>query len=293
MIEMDLHKKLKSEGGSMLLQLKVRIEAGSFVTLYGPSGAGKTSTLRILAGLLKPDQGLIKVGGNSWFDSARNLNLPPQKRRLGFVFQDYALFPHMSVRHNLQFAAGQNKNLQLIDELIHLMELESFLEQKPDTLSGGQQQRTALARALAAKPDILLLDEPLAALDYKIRLKLQDYLLKIHQEYHLTTLMVSHDLGEIHKLSDRVLVLENGELVRSGSPDEIFVNRNISGKFKFVGEVLSIESQDVIYVVSVLVQNQVVKVVAEHSDMEGIAVGDKVLLASKAFNPVIYKIDQL
>ena len=291
MIEFDLHKVLGADEGSMDLELRLSIDPGSFVTLYGPSGAGKTSTLRILAGLLQPDSGSLQINGKYWYDSLKNIHLPPQKRKVGFVFQDYALFPHMTVRQNLEYAASAKTKSQLVEELIELMELDSLSERKPTALSGGQQQRVALARALAQKPEILLLDEPLAALDYRIRLKLQDYLLKIHRDYNLTTFLVSHDISEINKLSDLVLVLDHGKISKSGSPEEIFINQKISGKFKFIGEVLQIETQEVVFIVSVLVHNQVVKVIAQASEIAGISVGDKVVLASKAFNPVIYKID--
>ena len=291
MIEFDLRKTLGSRGASMDLELRLSIQTGSFVTLYGPSGAGKTSTLRIIAGLLNPDNGSLVINEQPWHDSSRKINLPPQKRNVGFVFQDYALFPHMTVKKNLQFAEHPEMKGQLVDELIELMELSALVNRKPDTLSGGQQQRVALARALAQKPEILLLDEPLAALDYRIRLKLQDYLLKIHREYQLTTFLVSHDISEINKLSDLVLVMEDGKIVKSGTPEEIFINQKISGKFKFVGEVLNIESQEVVFIVSVLVHNQVVKVIAQASEIKDIRIGDQVMLASKAFNPVIYKID--
>ena len=290
MIEFDLHKVLGIDEGSIDLELRLGVEPGSFVTLYGPSGAGKTSTLRIIAGLLQPDDGILKVNGDSWYDSNSKINLSPQKRKVGFVFQDYALFPHMTVLKNLEYAANKSRG-PVVNELVELMELDNLVNRKPSTLSGGQQQRVALARALAQKPEILLLDEPLAALDYRIRLKLQDYLLKIHREYNLTTFLVSHDISEINKLSDLVLVMDQGRIVKSGSPEEVFINQKISGKFRFVGEVLQIVPQEVVFIVSVLVHNQVVKVIAQASEMKGISVGDKVMLASKAFNPVIYKID--
>lgn len=290
MIEFDLHKVLGVDEGSIDLELRLGVEPGSFVTLYGPSGAGKTSTLRIIAGLLQPDNGILKVNGDTWYDSNSKISLSPQKRKVGFVFQDYALFPHMTVLKNLEYAANKSSGL-VVNELVELMELDNLVNRKPATLSGGQQQRVALARALAQKPEILLLDEPLAALDYRIRLKLQDYLLKIHREYKLTTFLVSHDISEINKLSDLVLVMDQGRIVKSGSPEEVFINQKISGKFRFVGEVLQIVPQEVVFIVSVLVHNQVVKVIAQASEMIGISVGDKVMLASKAFNPVIYKID--
>lgn len=291
MIVFDVHKTLGSHEASVDLKLDLSIQPGSFITLYGPSGAGKTSTLRIIAGLLNPDGGTLAINGQAWYDSNRKINIPPQKRNAGFVFQDYALFPHMTVEENLEFAEASEMKGKLVDELMELMELSGLANRKPSTLSGGQQQRVALARALAQKPEILLLDEPLAALDYRIRLKLQDYLLKIHREYQLTTFLVSHDISEINKLSDLVLVMEEGKIVKSGTPEEIFINQKISGKFKFVGEVLNIESQEVVFIVSVLVHNQVVKVIAQASEIKGINIGDQVMLASKAFNPVIYKID--
>ncbi|MEN8788964.1 MAG: ATP-binding cassette domain-containing protein [Flavobacteriaceae bacterium] len=290
MIYIDLHKKLETADGSMVLHMQTEVPKGSFVTLYGPSGAGKTSTLRMLAGLLKPDKGSLIVNDLSWYDATRNINLRPQKRQIGYVFQDYALFPHMSVRENLEYGHSAKGGIS-VDELLELMELGSLVNRKPKTLSGGQQQRVALARALAQQPEILLLDEPLAALDYKFRLKLQDYLYKVHREFNLTTIMVSHDISEITSLSDLVIVIDHGRIVRQGTPDKIFVNRQISGKFRFVGEVQKIEKQDIVYIVSVLVHSQLIKVVAQPSEMQGIDIGDMVMIASKAFNPIIYKID--
>ena len=177
MISCEIEKTLKAPGGEMKLHLDLEFKKGELATLYGESGAGKTSTLRMLAGLLTPDRGRIVVGDRTWFDSDRKINLKPQERNLGFVFQDYALF----------------------DEL---------QDRKPETLSGGQKQRVALARALVGKPELLLLDEPLSALDAKIRTRLQDAILALHREFGLTTLLISHDLGEIHKLSDHVVELE-------------------------------------------------------------------------------------
>ncbi|UCD60525.1 MAG: ATP-binding cassette domain-containing protein [Flavobacteriaceae bacterium] len=291
MIKIDVHKKLRAFDSEMNFHIQCQIKKGELVTLYGESGAGKTSTLRILAGLLKPDKGEITINEASWIDTKNKIFLAPQKRNIGYVFQDYALFPNMSVLQNLEFASGKGQNKKVITELIEMMELGDLQNRKPQTLSGGQQQRVALSRALVRKPDVLLLDEPLAALDYKIRLKLQDYITRIHKEYNLTTILVSHDIGEIMKLSDRVFVLEQGKIVRQGIPSEIFSNQKISGKFKFIGEILKIEPQDVVLIVSVLIQNNVVKVIADKSEMQTLKVGDKVMVASKAFNPILYKIE--
>lgn len=274
----------------MQFYMDLQVPRGQMVALYGPSGAGKTSTLRMLAGLMAPDSGRIEVGGRVWFDPTSGTNLRPQQRGLGFVFQDYALFPHLTVRQNLEFGAPKTQQA-VVDELIDMVELGGLQHQRPGTLSGGQKQRVALARALVGRPALLLLDEPLSALDLKIRLKLQDYLLRVHREYGLTTLLISHDLGEIHKLCDRVLVLEKGRVVRDGTPSEVFQGDRISGKFKFTGEVLGIVPQEFLFLVTVRVQDQVVQVVALPSEAGALAVGDRVMVASKAFNPVLYKLD--
>lgn len=291
MISIQIAKQLNGVEGEMNLQLNLTIQQGQLVTLYGDSGAGKTSTLRMLAGLLNPDSGKITVADKTWFDSDSGINLKPQLRNIGFVFQDYALFPHLSVVENLTFAINDKQNASLVNQLIDMMELGSFENIKPDKLSGGQKQRVALARALAQQPEILLLDEPLSALDLKTRFKLQDYLLKAHKEFGLTTLLISHDIGEISKLSDTVFVLKKGQVKKAGKPEEVFTDQKISGKFKFKGEVLKIEQEEVVYIVSVLIQNEIVKVIARRDEINAIAVGDQVIVASKAFNPVIYKIN--
>ena len=291
MILINIQKDLHAASGNMTLRLDLHIKPGQLVTLYGSSGAGKTSMLRILSGLLKPEKGTITVNGKVWFDAEKKINLKPQERNIGYVFQDYALFPNMTVLQNLEFGLIKNKDHKIVSELIAIMELGDLQHRKPETLSGGQKQRVALARALVQQPDILLLDEPLSALDLKIRLKLQDHILQAHRKFGLTTILVSHDIGEIHKLSDWVFVLENGELVQEGSPTEVFVNEKISGKFQFKGEVLKIEQEEVVFSVTVLIQNEVVKVIALEAEIKDLKVGDKVIVASKAFNPVIYKID--
>ncbi len=289
MIEFQISKHLQASGGDMHFNVSLSIKKGQLVTLYGESGAGKTSTLRMLAGLLQPDTGYIKVNETFWYNSKTKQNLKPQSRKIGYVFQDYALFPNMTVVQNLEFALGKSDR-GIIDELIFTMELDALRNRKPETLSGGQKQRVALARALVQKPEILLLDEPLSALDIKIRLKLQDYILKVHKLYKLTTILISHDIGEIHKLSDWVFELKYGEIINQGTPADVFVKQNISGKFKFTGEVLNIQKQDVIYIVSVLIHNEVVQIIAQENEVQEINPGDRVMVASKAFNPVIYKV---
>ncbi len=292
MISLNIKKKLLAADGEMKLQLDLKIEKGQLVTLYGDSGAGKTSTLRMISGLLNPDSGSIVVEGKTWFDSENKTNLKPQSRNIGMVFQDYALFPHLTVLENLEFGLNKKQERNLTNQLLEMMELGELQQHKPELLSGGQKQRVALARALVQQPEILLLDEPLSALDLKTRIKLQDYLLKVHREFNLTTILISHDIGEIHKLSDNVFVIEKGQLIRQGHPNELFVNEKISVKFKFNGEILKIEKQDVVFVVTVLIQNEIVQVIAQKDEVKSLKVGDSVIVASKAFNPVIYKVNQ-
>ncbi len=290
MIKLTLRKKLKASGGEMLLDVDATIETGSLVTLYGPSGAGKTSILRMIAGLLRPDAGSVEVNGQTWFDSDKKTDRKPQQRSIGLVFQDYALFPNMTVRENLEYALAKNQDPAIISELIDTIELGDLQHRKPDTLSGGQKQRVALARALVRRPEILLLDEPLSALDASMRIKLQDYLLKVHRQFHLTTLLVSHDVSEVLKMSDQIILLENGRITRQGTPLKIFSDRQASNKFQLTGEVLNIEREDVIYVVSVLIGNSLLKVVAAEEEVRELAVGDRVLVMSAVFSPVLQKI---
>jgi molybdate transport system ATP-binding protein len=292
MIACQLEKTLGAREDQIRLSLNMEIGKGELVTLYGESGAGKTSTLRMLAGLMNPDSGSISVNGRIWFDSEKKKNLRPQQRNIGFVFQDYALFPHMTVRENLEYGARKESDHGVVSDLMEMVGLGELQHRKPGTLSGGQKQRVALARALVQRPEILLLDEPLSALDVRIRTKLQDDILRVHREFGLTTLLISHDLGEIHKLSDRVIMLEKGSIVGEGHPEELFISEKISGKFRFTGEVLQVEPAEVVFIVTVLIQNQVVKVIAQESEVRNLRIGDKVLVASKAFNPVIYKLDR-
>ncbi len=291
MIKLQLQKTLQAASGTMLLDLDLNIFKGQFVSLYGPSGAGKTSTLRMIAGLLTPDSGRLEVGEEVWFDASTKKNKSVQSRGVGYVFQDYALFPHMTVLENLNFAKAKNTSRKSIDHLIEVVELGELKHRKPETLSGGQKQRVALARALVQQPEILLLDEPLAALDASIRYKLQGYLKLVHEEFNLTTILISHDVSEIVKLSDYVYQLDSGKIIAKGTPEELFMGQSISGKFKFTGEILKIQFEETISVLSILVNTQLVKVVVSHEEAASLQPGDQVLVVSKAFNPLVYKLD--
>ena len=290
MISLNIKKELHGSNGVMNLDINLSLQNGEFVALSGVSGSGKTTLLRILAGLETPKSGKIVVDGETWFDSSKKINLSPQKRNVGFVFQDYALFPNMSVRKNLEFALKKKNEIKKVDEILKIMEIENLSNMKPELLSGGQKQRVAFARTLMTNPKMLLLDEPLSALDTTLRLKLQDELSLIHQKFNITSILVSHDISEVFKLSNRVFKINLGEIQQDGTPNEVFSNQNISGKFKIIGEVLSIKKSDILYIVEVLTNNEIVKATAVEDEIKDLKIGDKLLLSSKAFNPIINKI---
>lgn len=274
MVKFHLQKKLNAATGEMLLDIDCEIEAGQLVTLYGKSGAGKTSTIRMLAGLMQPDKANIEVNGTTWFDTDKRINLQSQKRKVGFVFQDYALFPNMTVVQNLMFALKKGQPPQIIHELIDIVELGDLQNRKPNTLSGGQKQRVALARALVQKPELLMLDEPLSALDYEMRYKLQDYILKVHREYKLTTLLISHDIAEIKRMADRVLMIENGRLIRKGTPEEVLEQNYVQDKLVFHGKIVNIEKRKNNIVLCISLNNDSLEDVLNESDLNDFELGE-------------------
>lgn len=290
MIRINIIKPLHTADGTIDLKIDKEINSGDFLTLFGKSGSGKTTLLRIIAGLEAPQSGTITVDDEVWFDSSKKINLPPQKRNVGFVFQDYALFPNMTVRQNLEFALKDKNESKRVDEILQIMEIENLSSMKPESLSGGQKQRVAVARTLMTNPKMLLLDEPLSALDTAMRLKLQDELHTIHKKFGITSVLVSHDISEVFRLSNRVFKISLGNITDDGTPSEVFANQNLSGKFKIVGEVLSIKKSDILYIVEVLAHNEIIKVTVVKNDVEGLNIGDKILLSSKAFNPILTKI---
>jgi molybdate transport system ATP-binding protein len=288
MIAIDLDKTLHTTHGPLRLQLDTALDDNGFVALSGPSGAGKTTVLRMLAGLTRPDHGRIVVNDECWFDAGKRINLPPQRRSIGFVFQDYALFPNLSVRDNVGYAAPAD-NTGWVDELLALTGLDSLQHRLPQTLSGGQQQRVALARALARKPALLLLDEPLSALDAELRSRMQDDLLRLHRRIGFTALLVSHDIGEVFKLAQRVLRIEAGRIVQSGTPAELFLQRTPAGRLQLHAQVLALRREEVVHVVSLLIGQDIIEVLASDDEVAGLREGDLVSVAAKAINPMIFK----
>lgn len=211
MIELDLQLPRLFADGRGELRIQLSLESHSLTALYGASGAGKTTLLRLLAGLETPVLGRIVVDGDTWLDTSSKINVPVQQRSIGFVFQDSALFPNMTVRENLAYAAASPKDA-LIDELLQKIGLESLSHRKPDALSGGQRQRVALARALVRRPKVLLLDEPFASLDATTAQSLREVLMSLHQQAQTTTLLVTHNQEDIRQLADRKVELERGQI---------------------------------------------------------------------------------
>jgi sulfate transport system ATP-binding protein len=215
--------------------VSLEVEGGSLTALLGPSGSGKSTLLRIIAGLEVPDTGEILISG------ADATDLKPQKRNVGFVFQHYAAFKHMTVRDNIGFGLSVRKRPKAeirdrVDELLRLVQLEAFGHRYPAQLSGGQRQRMALARALAPKPEVLLLDEPFGALDARVRAELREWLRRLHEEVHVTTIFVTHDQAEAMDVASQIAVMNNARIEQVGSPTTLYDEPATEFVMQFVGE---------------------------------------------------------
>ncbi|EAI3528457.1 sulfate/molybdate ABC transporter ATP-binding protein [Campylobacter coli] len=288
MIKIDIKLPINTAKGKKQLELNTCLKANEITAIFGESGAGKTTLLKIIAGIIKPEFGRIEVEDELWLDTQKNINLSIQKRKIGFVFQDYALFPNMSVKENISYAATSK---QKAEELLSLMNLENLAKIYPKNLSGGQAQRVALARALAREPQILLLDEPLSALDFKMRSFLQDELVKILQHFKITTLLVSHDLAEIYKLSHRILELSDGKIIKDARTNEFFTSSNLSAKLRLSATLLEMKKSDILVIFTLLLNQDIVKITLSEEEFlkayQDVKIGDTLLLSIKAFNPII------
>ena len=219
----------------VLTDISTGFEQGSFTSLLGPSGSGKTTLLRIIAGFVSPDQGSVSIGGR---DVTRT---PIWARNIGMVFQSYALFPHMTVSENVAFGLARRgvkgeESRKQVERALEVVRLPGFGDRKPKQLSGGQQQRVALARAIVTKPSVLLLDEPLSALDRRLRQEMQVELIRIQRESGLTTIFVTHDQEEALTLSDKVAILDRGRIVQMGPPTEVYERPKTRFAAEFLGD---------------------------------------------------------
>lgn len=271
MIKINIHKALHGVNGEMSLDVNLNIKKGEFVALTGASGSGKTTLLRILAGL-EEIEGKIELNTS-------------HKHAIGFMHQNEALFPNMTVLQNLLFIA---KDKELAIHLLTLTNLLKLQERYPNTLSGGQKQRVSLCRVMMQRPEILLLDEPLSALDAKMRTKLQIDILKLHKEFKTTTIMVSHDPSEIYKLSTRTLTLENGKIIKDGNTKEVLLKTQGSQKFSFEGELLELKEVDVVVIAIVAIGQQIVEIVLSKEEAKNLKVGTNVTLSTKSFSPSVH-----
>ena len=223
---MSLYVDIEKDLGSFKLKVKFEQEDG-IVGLLGQSGCGKSMTLRCIAGIVKPDKGKIISNGKVFFDSEKKINLTPQQRNIGFLFQNYALFPHMSVKQNIQLGIeklSKEEKDEITKKYLKKFRLEGFEDRYPWQLAGGQQQRIALARALCLNPDILILDEPFSALDYHLRSNMENELCEILKDFDGNVLFVTHDISEAYRISDDIIVFDNGLSLPKRTKNELFVH---------------------------------------------------------------------
>jgi molybdate transport system ATP-binding protein len=279
-----ISKKLYGSVGNMNLDVEFSLNSGDFLAIMGESGSGKTTLLRIIAGLEKSNSKIV-VDGEVWQDE--KIFLHPQKRKVGFVFQDYALFPNMNVMENLLYV---NKDKKLAEYLLEITNLKKLKNRYPSTLSGGQKQRVALARALMRKPKLLLMDEPFSALDVKTKEILQKEILFLHKEFNLTTIMVSHSPNEVYKLSNRVILIDKGRIIKNSNTKDVLLKHSGSAKFAFEGEILDLKKSDIINIAVIAIGNQISEIVITKREAQNLKIGDKIVVFSKAFHPNIKKL---
>lgn len=241
MLFCQIEKRLNS------FHLRIDLQVGNHVTaLFGPSGSGKSLTMQAIAGLMTPDSGEIVIGDRTVYHSGKRINVPPRERQVGYVFQNYALFPHLTVAENIGYGLhrlARAEREQRVAEAVAAVRLTGLEKRRPPQLSGGQQQRVALARALVTRPAILLLDEPFAALDQSIRLDLHGQLLDLLRDLPVPTLLVTHQLEEAYALSQTIAVYEAGRILQIGPRDEVYgqpLSRNVAAQVGFRNEIAGI-----------------------------------------------------
>ena len=290
-LELKEIKKSFTEGEAVLDNISLEISKGEFITLLGPSGCGKTTTLRIIAGLEQPDAGSV------WLDGREVTGLEPNQRDVNTVFQNYALFPHMNVAENIGYGlklkkVPKNEIRKKVSQMLELVQLEGYEKRKPSELSGGQKQRVAIARALVNNPKVLLLDEPLGALDLQLRRAMQIELKHLQKKLGITFIYITHDQEEAINMSDRIAVMRDGRIEQIGTPDEIYNHPKTSYVATFVGNANilhgvaeSIQGENAI--VKIGNDRVIVKLETSQQDTRAkqyLAAGEKVTLAVRSEN---------
>ena len=276
MLELSITKQM----GNFKLQIDLSLRE-EIALLFGPSGAGKSLTLNAIAGIIRPDEGLIRVDGQTYFDSKLGIDLPMRQRRIGYVFQENSLFPHLTVFENIAYGIRhlpEDEIRREVERMLSLLSIEGLSERYPHQISGGQSQRVAIARTLVTKPALLLLDEPFGSLDYPVRAKLRQDLIAIHQTFPGTILFVTHDAEEAFILGDVIAVIDEGRLIQTGSREEVFYHprtRKVAEFFGFKnifrGEVVESEPEGMV------VQTEHLRLTLNLP--EGLRVGDKITCA--------------
>ncbi|CAA6814040.1 MAG: Molybdenum transport ATP-binding protein ModC (TC 3.A.1.8.1) [uncultured Sulfurovum sp.] len=262
MVNIAIQKPLFGAKGQMALSVDIEVERGEFVAIMGESGSGKTTLLRVVAGL-ETSSGDIIVEGNTW------KGVPPQQREIGFIFQDYALFDNMTVEENLLFVKSDKSLANELLEMTHIVALKS---RNVKSLSGGQKQRVALCRAMMRQPKILLMDEPLSAIDKEMRHKLRADIKALHTRFGMTTIMVSHDIGDVFALATRVIRLDQGKVISDASVRETFLHTNKESHLKLQGSIIDIMPQERTAIVSV--GEQLIEVLLSKEESQKLNVGD-------------------
>lgn len=275
MTHINISKQLQFSSGKKALDVNIHLPQNQITALWGNSGAGKTTLLKMIAGLVKPDAGSIEINDAIWFDDRQNKNVPPQQRSVGFVFQDYALFPNMTVMQNLQFAAKPKVDETIIEHLIEIASLQAFLHVKPTRLSGGQQQRVALIRALVRKPKLLLLDEPLSALDTELRYQLHKALQQLQSELGFTAVLVSHNKEEVCALSHHFIHLQDGKVIFEGTPQQAFSSQN---KLQFKAYVISVKLNGSTTLIEVRIGEQTRVLTFYNDEAKTVKAGDDIVI---------------
>lgn len=291
-LSIRVRKLLRSADGPLEVSVDFAVGAGEHVALFGTSGSGKTSILRMLAGLMEPDEGSIVVDGRTWFDSARGIDLPPHVRRPGLVFQDHALFPHRTARQNILDGIPPSPTRQeKARGFLERFELGGVADLLPRQLSGGQKQRVALARTLASEPRLLLLDEPLSALDAGLRGRMLEEIARHVSSFAGPMVLVSHDMSEVWRLAKVVHVLQAGTIRRWGSPSEVFGKGRTSPRLRLPATVLELEESEGLVVVTAAAGGEIVRAVVSREEAAHLSPGCAVLLAAKAYETMVLPLD--